>query len=203
MQQTITPHLILASSSRYRKELLSRLGIPFDTQKPEIDESPLPEELPQNTALRLAYEKALAISNNFPEAIIIGSDQVAECEGISIGKPGTFTRAMEQLQYMRGKQVLFHTALCVLNGRHDPSPQKAIVTTSVVFRNLPDYELADYLAIEKPFDCAGSAKNESLGIALLEKIESDDPTALTGLPLITLTSMLRNCGLRFFSRSKQ
>ena len=199
MQPDPSTPLVLASSSRYRKELLSRLGIPFSTESPSIDESPRQGETPRETALRLACEKAEAVSGHFPGALIIGSDQVAECEGTPIGKPGTFDRAMDQLRQMRGKQVLFHTALCVLDGQHGNSIQKTVVTTTVTFRDLPDEELADYLMIEKPFDCAGSAKNESLGIALLEKIESDDPTALTGLPLIALTSMLRKCGLRFFS----
>ena len=199
MQPDSNTLLVLASSSRYRKELLSRLGIPFSTESPSIDEKPLQGEKPRETALRLACLKAEAVSTHFPDAIIIGSDQVAECEGNPIGKPGTFDRAMDQLRQMRGKQVLFHTALCVLDGRRGNTLQKTVVTTRVVFRNLPDEELVDYLMIEKPFDCAGSAKNESLGIALLEKIESDDPTALTGLPLIALTSMLRKCGLRFFS----
>ena len=192
-------HLVLASSSKYRKELLTRFGLPFTTASPDIDETPLPSESPAETALRLACLKAKAIGKQFPDAVVIGSDQVAECEGIPIGKPGTFDRAMAQLKQMRGKQVLFHTALCVLDGQHGNTLQKTVVTTTVVFRDLPDEELAAYLMIEKPFDCAGSAKNESLGIALLEKIESDDPTALTGLPLIALTSMLRKCGLRFFS----
>ncbi len=199
MQPDSSTLLILASSSRYRKELLSRLGIPFSTESPSIDESPLQGETPCETALRLACRKAEAVSSHFPGAIIIGSDQVAECEGNSIGKPGTFGKAMNQLKQMRGKQVLFHTALCVLDGQHNNTLQKTVVTTTVVFRNLPDNELADYLMIEKPFDCAGSARNESLGIALLEKIESNDPTALTGLPLIALTSMLRKCGIRFFA----
>lgn len=190
--------LVLASSSRYRKELLSRLGLPFETESPDIDESPLDGESPKETASRLAIRKAEAVSQHFPGAVIIGSDQVAECEGAPIGKPGSFERAMDQLKQMRGKQVLFHTALCVLDGAHDNAIQQQVITTTVIFRNLPDDELADYLMIEKPFDCAGSAKNESLGIAILEKIQSDDPTALTGLPLITLTTMLRQCGLKFF-----
>ncbi len=190
--------LVLASSSRYRKELLSRLGMPFETESPDVDESPLAGESPRDTAQRLAVKKAEAVSEHFPGAVIIGSDQVAECEGTPIGKPGSFERAMAQLKQMRGKQVLFHTALCVLDGAHSNAVQQKVVTTTVVFRDLPDDELAAYLNIEQPFDVAGSAKNEALGIALLEKIESDDPTALTGLPLIALTSMLRQCGVRFF-----
>lgn len=194
--------LVLASSSKYRKELLSRLGLPFEAESPDIDESPLAGESPLETSVRLAQRKAEAVSRHFPGAVVIGSDQVAECDGTPIGKPGSFERAMNQLRMMRGKKVFFHTALCVLDGAHNNAIQQEVVTTTVVFRDLPDEELAAYLMIEKPFDCAGSAKNESLGIAILEKIESDDPTALTGLPLITLTSMLRQCGLKFFGGAK-
>lgn len=197
--------IVLASSSRYRKELLSRLSLPFVTYSPEIDETPLPGETPAKTSLRLACLKAIAVGKRFPDAIVIGSDQVAECEGEQIGKPGSFGKALEQLRKMRGKKVIFHTALCVWNGRDenpDETMQKDIVKTTVVFRNLPDDELSAYLKIEEPYDCAGSAKNEALGIALLEKIESDDPTALTGLPLIALTTMLRHCGITFFRQIK-
>ena len=197
------PPLILASSSKYRKELLSRLGLPFITVSPDIDETPLPDETPRETALRLACLKALAVGRQHPDAIVIGSDQVAECAGEPIGKPGSFERAFEQLKKMRGKEVRFHTALCVRNGRDDhpdDTLQKKTVETVVAFRNLPDAELEAYLKTEEPYDCAGSAKNEALGIVLLEKIESDDPTALTGLPLIALTTMLRQCGLSFFPK---
>ncbi len=199
MQPDMPATVILASSSRYRRELLSRLSIPFETESPSIDETPLTGESPRETSVRLAREKAKAVGKHHPDAIIIGSDQVAECAGIPIGKPLSFERAIEQLRFMRGKEVLFHTALCVLDGRNNGALQEAVVTTVVAFRSLPDEELASYLMIEKPFDCAGSAKNEGLGITLLEKIESTDPTALTGLPLITLTSMLRNCGVTFFA----
>lgn len=197
------PHkLILASSSKYRKELLSRLGFPFSTISPDIDETPLPGENPQETALRLAFLKAKAIGARHPDSIVIGSDQVAECRGEQIGKPGSFENAFDQLKKMRGQSVNFHTALCVWNGQDtdpDKSAQKDIVKTIVTFRDLPDEELKAYLMIEEPYDCAGSARNEALGIAILEKIESSDPTALTGLPLIALTTMLRKCGLPFFS----
>ena len=197
--------IVLASSSQYRKELLARLGLPFITCSPDIDESPLPDETPGETGLRLACLKAVTVGKQFPDAIVIGSDQVAECEGEQIGKPGSFGKALEQLKKMRGKKVIFHTALCVRNG-HDRNPddtiQKDIVKTTVVFRDLPADELSAYLKIEEPYDCAGSAKNEALGIVLLEKIESDDPTALTGLPLITLTTMLRRCGINFFPANK-
>ena len=201
-----TPKLILASSSAYRKELLSRLGFPFTAISPDIDETPLPGEKPQETALRLAFLKAKAIGNRHPGSIVIGSDQVAECRNEQIGKPGSFEKALLQLQKMRGREVTFHTALCVWNGLDtdpDNTAQKDIVKTAVTFRDLPDEELKAYLKIEEPYDCAGSAKNEALGIAILEKIESSDPTALTGLPLISLTTMLRNCGLSFFSGAKK
>lgn len=196
-------HLVLASSSKYRKELLSRLGLPFTTASPDIDETPLPAEAPAKTALRLACLKAKAVGKRFPQAVVIGSDQVAECDGEAIGKPGTFENALAQLKKMRGKKVIFHTALCVWNGRDnrpDDTLQKTMVDTCVTFRNLPDDELQAYLKTEEPYDCAGSAKNEALGIVLLEKIESDDPTALTGLPLIALTTMLRRCGVTFFPK---
>lgn len=196
------PALILASSSKYRKELLSRLGFPFTAISPDIDETPLSGEKPHETAMRLAFLKAKVIGTQHPGSIVIGSDQVAECQGEPIGKPGSFENAFAQLKKMRGKTVHFHTALCVWNGQ-DPDPdntaQKDLVSTTVTFRDLPDEELAAYLKIEEPYDCAGSAKNEALGIAILEKIESSDPTALTGLPLIALTTMLRHCGLSFFT----
>ncbi|MBR6000278.1 MAG: septum formation protein Maf [Oxalobacter sp.] len=202
MQPDMPAAVILASSSRYRRELLSRLNIPFETESPSIDESPRADESPKETSIRLAREKAKAVGKNHPNTIIIGSDQVAECNGTPIGKPLSFERAMDQLRFMRGKEVLFHTALCVLDGKNGEALQETVITTTVAFRNLPDEELASYLMIEKPFDCAGSAKNEGLGITLLEKIESNDPTALTGLPLIALTSMLRNCGITFFAGGK-
>jgi len=193
--------LILASSSAYRRELLARLGLPFEAIAPDIDETPLPGEAPQDTALRLAREKAAAVASLHPGALVIGSDQVATLDGLQIGKPGNHARALEQLQLMRGRRVVFHTALCLWDGRAaDPAQAAQIenVQVFVDFRDLPDAELDAYLRIEQPYDCAGSAKNEGLGIALLERIESNDPTALTGLPLIALTSMLRRAGLRFF-----
>lgn len=196
------PHLVLASSSQYRKELLSRLRIPFDVLVPNIDETPHAGESPEGTALRLAKEKALAIAHLAPGAIIIGSDQVATLDGEQIGKPGSHANALKQLQKMRGRTVIFHTALCVVDGRNNrfaTAVQVENVQTFVTFRELPDAELDAYLKIEQPFDCAGSAKNEGLGIALLERIESDDPTALTGLPLVALTSMLRRLGVPFFT----
>lgn len=195
------PRLILASSSKYRKELLSRLRVPFDVLVPNIDETPHLDEIPETTALRLAQEKAAAVAAQIPGALVIGSDQVATLDGEQIGKPGSHENALKQLQQMRGRRVIFHTALCLWDGRHSESNQAAQlenVQTFVTFRNLPDHELNAYLRIEQPYDCAGSAKNEGLGIALIEKIESTDPTALTGLPLIALTTMLRCAGVPFF-----
>ena len=194
------PRLILASSSTYRKELLARLRIPFDMLAPDIDESPLPEELPEATAMRLAKQKALAVTTRAPQAVVIGSDQVATLDGGQIGKPGTHENALAQLKLMRGRAVVFHTALCLLDPRTGAQlPMQAEnVQTFVTFRNLPDTELDAYLRIEQPYDCAGSARNEGLGIALIESIRSTDPTALTGLPLIALTSMLRRAGFSFF-----
>ncbi|MCM1512568.1 MAG: Maf family nucleotide pyrophosphatase [Oxalobacter formigenes] len=204
MPSFLSPRLILASGSAYRRELLGRLRLPFETIAPNIDETPHPSELPQDTALRLAYEKAAAVGKNHPGAIVIGSDQVAALGNTPIGKPGTHEKALRQLIAMRGKHVLFHTALCVWDGRQ-PDPEKTVqkttVPTSVTFRHLPEAELDAYLHAERPYDCAGSAKNEALGIILLEKIKSEDPTALTGLPLIALTTMLRHCGIRFFQET--
>ena len=194
--------LILASSSTYRQELLSRLRLPFDVMVPNIDETALPGESPEATALRLAREKAAAVAALAPVALVIGSDQVATLDGRQIGKPGDHEKAMEQLRQMRGRRVIFHTALCLWDGRIEgqaPQVQIENVQTFVTFRDLPDHELDAYLRIEQPYDCAGSAKNEGLGIAILEKIEGTDPSALTGLPLIALTSMLRTAGVQFFS----
>jgi septum formation protein len=192
--------LILASSSAYRRELLSRLGLPFEAISPDIDEAPLPGESPEATALRLAREKAAAIARQHPGALVIGSDQVATLDGEQIGKPGDHARALAQLQKMRGRRVTFHTALCLWDGRLAAAQAAQVdnVQVFVTFRDLPDRELDAYLRIEQPYDCAGSAKNEGLGIALLERIDSSDPTALTGLPLIALTGMLRRAGLTFF-----
>jgi len=191
-------HLILASSSAYRRELLSRLGLPFAAIAPDIDEAPLPGETPETTALRLAREKAAAIAARHPGALVIGSDQVATLDGEQIGKPGDHARALAQLQKMRGRRVTFHTALCLWDGRGDSAAQVENVQTFVTFRDLPDHELDAYLRIERPYDCAGSAKNEGLGIAILDRIDSVDPTALTGLPLIALSGMLRRAGVSFF-----
>lgn len=200
MQQTHSPHLVLASGSAYRKALLSRLQLPFDVISPDIDETALPDEAPEHTALRLAVAKANAVAASMNNALVIGSDQVATLDGEHIGKPGDHLRALAQLKKMRGREVVFHTALCVLDTRRGSSLrlQQENVQTLVRFRDLPDAELDAYLQIEQPYDCAGSAKNEALGIVLLDQIRSDDPTALTGLPLIALTTMLRRAGMSFF-----
>lgn len=193
--------LILASSSAYRRELLARLHLPFESVAPDIDETPLPGEAPEATALRLARAKAQAIAAAMPGALVIGSDQVATLDGEQIGKPGDHVKALAQLRKMRGRRVVFHTSLCLWDGRiADPGAACQIenIQTFVTFRDLEDAELDAYLRIERPYDCAGSAKNEGLGIALLERVESADPTALTGLPLIALSSMLRRAGVKFF-----
>jgi septum formation protein len=191
------PTLILASSSRYRRELLERLRIPFDTAVPDIDETPHAGETPEATALRLSVEKARAVAAALPagsaRALVIGSDQVATFDGLQIGKPSTHERALAQLQAMRGREVLFHSALSLLDTATGQTASVDVVT-KVRFRDLSDAALDAYLHAEQPYDCAGSAKSEGLGIALLEAIESDDPTALIGLPLIALTRMLLDAG---------
>jgi septum formation protein len=184
--------LILASSSTYRRALLERLGLPFEIVVPDIDEALLSQETPNAAALRLARAKARAAAALMPkcqEALIIGSDQLAYCEGQSFGKPGNHTKALAQLKQLQGRCVEFHTGLCLYDTR-DHSIQTAAVITYVQFRNLPEAVLEAYLHAEQPYDVAGSAKAEGQGIMLLESIQSDDPTALIGLPLITLTSML-------------
>lgn len=199
-QTTAAPRrrLILASSSRYRRALLERLRVPFDVEVPAIDETPQPGETPAATALRLAEAKARAVAVKAPGALVIGSDQVATFDGLQIGKPGDHARALAQLQQMRGREVEFHSALCLYDARDD-SAQCADIVTRVRFRDLPDAELDAYLRAEEPYDVAGSAKSEGLGIALLEAIDSDDPTALVGLPLIALTGMLRRAGFPLFA----
>ena len=186
--------LVLASTSPYRRDLLERLRIPFETVSPDLDESALPGEAPQQTALRLAEGKARAVSASFPQALLIGSDQVAVLKGRAIGKPGNHATAVEQLLAMRGQSVVFHTAVCVLNTATG-KVQIEDVPTSVTLRHLEPAQVERYLEIETPYDCAGSARIESLGIGLVERVTSDDPTALIGLPLIALCRMLRNEGL--------
>ena len=186
--------LILASTSRYRSELLARLRLPFEVLAPAVDESARPGEAPQALALRLALAKAHAVSLQHPEAVVIGSDQVAELDGQSLGKPGTHERAVQQLRAMRGREVLFHTAVAVV--RTEPAfEQSALSRVAVGFRRLSDDAIEHYLRMEQPYDCAGSAKSEGLGIALLSAIESDDPTALIGLPLIRTAELLRQAGI--------
>jgi septum formation protein len=191
------PALILASSSRYRRELLERLRIPFDTAVPAVDETPHAGETPEATALRLSEAKARAVAAALPatagRTLVIGSDQVATFDGKQIGKPGTHERALAQLQSMRGREVLFHSALSLLDTATGQTDTVDVVT-KVRFRQLSDAALDAYLHAEPPYDCAGSAKSEGLGITLLEAIESDDPTALIGLPLIALTRMLLAAG---------
>ena len=183
--------LILASTSVYRRELLERLRIPFDVISSQVDETPLPGESTLDLALRLAKAKAAAVARQHPEAWVIGSDQVADLCGAAIGKPGNFERAMAQLQLMRGATVTFHTALCLMHGETETTLS---IPTEVTFRKLSDEVLETYLHAEEPYDCAGSAKSEGLGISLLEAIKSDDPTALIGLPLIALSGLLRDAG---------
>lgn len=186
--------LILASTSRFRRELLARLNIPFEVVSPEADETPLPGELPVHTAERLAVTKARAAAEKFPAALIIGSDQVACCGNRQFGKPGTKNNAIIQLQAMRGKEAIFHTGLCLLNSATGRT-QVSGVPTEVRFRNFSDREINHYLDREDALNCAGSAKSEGLGITLLDYVRSDDPTALVGLPLIALCRMLRGEGV--------
>ena len=191
------PRLILASGSTYRRELLARLRLPFEVIPPDLDETPVSGETPPDTALRLSQAKAEAVANQVGQALVIGSDQVATLEGEHIGKPGSHERALEQLKKMRGQEVIFHTALCLLDSRHGAAQrlQLANIQTVVRLRDLPDHELDAYLRIEQPYDCAGSAKIEALGITLVESVESEDPTALVGLPLIALCALLRRAGV--------
>lgn len=186
-----TKKLILASTSIYRKELLERLRIPFSILSPRVDETPLAGESTLDLALRLAKAKAAAVAKDYPDAWVIGSDQVADLHGAAIGKPGNFERAMAQLQLMRGETVTFHTALCLMHGETEKTLS---IPTEVQFRKLTDAALEGYLRAEEPYDCAGSAKSEGLGISLLSAIKSDDPTALIGLPLIALSGLLRDAG---------
>ncbi len=191
---TSEPRLILASTSRYRRELLERLRIPFDALSPETDETPRPGEPPAALAERLALAKARALANRFPDAVVIGADQVADVDGSAIGKPGDHARAVAQLQAMSGRTIVFQTALAVVR-ESTGFAQVQRAPVSVRFRTLTDAEIEFYLRAEQPYDCAGSAKCETLGIALLEAIDSDDPTALIGLPLIRTAALLRAAGL--------
>ncbi|MCW7541793.1 Maf family nucleotide pyrophosphatase [Aquabacterium sp. A7-Y] len=186
--------LILGSTSRYRRELLQRLGLPFEVVAPQVDETPRPGETPAALAQRLALEKARAVAALHPEAVVIGSDQVADLRGRPLGKPGTHDIAVEQLRAMSGQALVFHTAVAVVCQAGGFEQQRTVPAT-VRVRALTDAEIEAYLRVDQPYDCAGSAKAEGLGIALLSAIESDDPTALIGLPLIGTCDMLRAAGI--------
>jgi septum formation protein len=188
------PRLILASTSRYRRELLERLRWPFEAVAPGVDETPQPGETPAALARRLALAKAQAVAGAHPDAVVIGSDQVADLDGQPIGKPGGHDRAVEQLHAMSGRSVVFQTAVAVVRISTGFAAE-VLVPVTVRFRRLNDREIEHYLQAEQPYDCAGSARSESLGIALLDAIESDDPTALVGLPLIRTAAMLRAAGI--------
>ncbi|MES2281429.1 MAG: Maf family nucleotide pyrophosphatase [Pseudomonadota bacterium] len=186
--------LVLGSTSPYRRELLDRLHIPFEVAAPDVDETPHDGEAPRALAERLALAKARAVAKKFPEAVVIGSDQVADLNGQPLGKPGTHEKAVAQLRQMRGQTVIFQTALavvCLATGFE----ARDVAAVKVTFRDLRDDDIENYLRIEQPYDCAGSAKSEGLGIALLSSIESDDPTALVGLPLIRTCQMIRAAGI--------
>ena len=187
--------VILGSTSVYRRELMSRLRIPFDVQAPDVDETAINGESPLQVAKRLALAKANAVAQKFPESVVIGSDQVADLDGLALGKPGNFERATVQLRQMRGKTVVFQTAVAVVCHATGFVAQDC-ATVNVVFRDLTDDEITAYLLAETPYDCAGSAKSEGLGIALLASIDNDDPTALVGLPLIRTCNMLRAAGIK-------
>ena len=186
--------LVLASTSRYRRALLSQLGLPFLVASPTTDEAPLPGEAPSATALRLAAAKARSVAFRYPDALIIGSDQVADCEGDAVGKPIDHADAVRQLTVLSGKTVVFHTGLALLDAANG-SCQTAMVDVRSTFRELAPAEIEAYLARDQPYDCAASVKSDALGIALFTRIESDDPSALIGLPLIRLTDMLRAAGV--------
>lgn len=194
------PTIVLASTSRYRRELLERLRLAFDVEAPHVDESPLEAEAPRATALRLAIAKAQEVQSRRPGAVVIGSDQVAEIDGAALGKPMTHSAALVQLERMQGKTVIFHTALAVAGPGRDALQVESVPTT-VLMRTLPSAALDHYLRLDEPYDCAGAAKIESLGIALVASVESADPTALIGLPLIRLTAMLANAGIGVLSPS--
>ncbi len=193
-QMRTLPALILASTSIYRRELLGRLRLPFEVAAPDVDETPGLDESPGPLAQRLALAKARAVAQRHPEAVVIGSDQVADLGGIAVGKPGDHAGAVRQLRAMSARQVVFHTAVsvvCVARGFEASDLARVTVT----FRSLNDDEIERYLQAEQPYDCAGSAKSEALGIALLASVDSDDPTALIGLPLIRTCTLLRQAGL--------
>ena len=195
MSESTYRKLILGSTSPYRRELLERLRIPFEVAAPQVEETALASETPQQLACRLALAKAHAVAAQFPGAVVIGSDQVADLEGQALGKPGNHARATTQLQKMRGKTVVFQTAVAVVCNETG-FEQLELAQVNVQFRMLSDAEIEAYLQAETPYDCAGSAKSEGLGIALLASIENDDPTALVGLPLIRTCRMIRAAGVK-------
>jgi septum formation protein len=188
------PRLVLASSSRYRRELLARLRLPFEVIAPVVDETALAGEPARDTALRLAEAKARAVAPDCPRALVIGCDQVAELDGVRFGKPGDHAGAVAQLRALRGRRVLFHTAVALLDTAGG-TLQREVVPTAVFFRDITDQEIGRYLELEQPYDCTGAARIEGLGIVLVERVESEDPTALIGLPLVRLSGMLRNRGV--------
>ena len=187
--------LLLGSTSPYRRDLLARLRIPFEVAAPEVDETAYPNETPKQLACRLAMAKARAVAARFPSHVVIGSDQVADLDGLALGKPGDHARAVLQLQQMRGQTVVFQTAVAVVC-RDSGFAQMDLAQVQVKFRDLSDAQIEAYLLAEMPYDCAGSAKSEGLGIALLERIDNDDPSALVGLPLIRTCRMLEAAGVR-------
>ena len=195
LNRPLNRSVILGSTSRYRRELLERLRIPFDVVSPEVDETPLPHEAPAALARRLALAKAKAVARRYPQAVVIGSDQVADLAGQPLGKPGDHRRATAQLRAMRGQEVVFQTAVAVVCAETGFA-QTELAAVRVLFRDLSDDEIEAYLQAEQPYDCAGSAKSEGLGIALLARIDNDDPTALVGLPLIRTCLMLRAAGVQ-------
>ena len=198
LQPPSARQLILGSTSRYRRELLARLQVPFEVVAPHVDETPFPREQPYVLAERLALAKAKAVAATFPKAVVIGSDQVADLNGHPLGKPGTHAKAVAQLRQMRGKTVIFQTAVAVVC-LETGFERSGLAAVRVRFRDLTDDDIENYLLAEQPYDCAGSAKSEGLGIALLDSIESDDPTALVGLPLIRTCQMIRAAGVTLLS----
>ena len=195
MSELTQRKLILGSTSPYRRELLERLRIPVDVAAPAVDETPQDAETPKQLACRLAMAKARAVAAQFPACVVIGSDQVADLDGQSLGKPGNHARAVAQLQLMRGKTVIFQTAVAVVC-QDSKFAQMDLAQVKVKFRDLTDAEIETYLLAETPYDCAGSAKSEGLGIALLESIDNDDPTALVGLPMIRTCRMIQAAGIK-------
>ncbi len=195
MSEFLARKLVLGSSSPYRREMLARLRVEFQVAAPDVDETPQANETPKQLACRLAMSKARAVAARFPACVVIGSDQVADLDGLALGKPGNHARATAQLQQMRGKTVIFQTAVAVVC-QDSGFAQLDLAQVRVRFRELEDAEIEAYLRAETPYDCAGSAKSEGLGIALLESIENDDPSALVGLPLIRTCRMIRAAGIR-------